>query len=314
MAESPTQPGTAAITIRPAREGDRAALEHIAARTWDGDDYLPGVISDWLADPEGGFYVAALPAPGDPAGQVVGAGKLTRLGPGEWWLEGLRVDPDHYGHGIGRLLNRYGVEQALASGETGVVRFCTSAENAAIGKLAAETGFAEAGRALYYHAAANPIWAGGFRRATADEAEAFQTFLGRSAHFEAAAQSAIDHRWQCKLITPARLADWAARGWLYGWHGRRHDPARLDGMVIARADVMDDGAGELTVTYLDAIPGAVAILAQTVRGLAAELGCATLWHMAHHDLPRLVALEQAGWRRPADNGGKAVLYSRALGA
>jgi hypothetical protein len=48
------------VGLRPVRPGDRAAVEAIAAQVWDGEDYLPQVFDDWLADPEGLFCAATI--------------------------------------------------------------------------------------------------------------------------------------------------------------------------------------------------------------------------------------------------------------
>lgn len=69
---------TLTLQLRPARITDRPDIEAISALTWEGTDYLPRYIEAWLADPNGEFYVAESPM------GVVGTGKLTKLGAGEW--------------------------------------------------------------------------------------------------------------------------------------------------------------------------------------------------------------------------------------
>ena len=94
------------LSIRPAQPADRPALEAIARQTWDGDDYLPRVLTNWFDDPHGGFFVALL------RDQVIGAGKVTRFAEGEWWLEGLRIDPAYQGHGFARVLHHFLMNQS----------------------------------------------------------------------------------------------------------------------------------------------------------------------------------------------------------
>lgn len=300
-----------AVTIRKAREADRAALEHIAARTWEGTDYLPTVFGDWLADEHGEFFVAALAD----SGRIVGAGKLTRLAEGEWWLEGLRVDPDYYGQGVGRSLHNYAVQRAAEIG-SGVVRFCTEATNTPVRRLAEATGFTLACSYLRYQAAPHRAFAGAFRRLTGDDVPAILAFLEKSAHFRYAERSAIGRRWICTFITAERLQEWAAEGRLFGWGGRLRDFGTLHGLVIAYTTLPRSGRPipELTISYLDAPPGGFALLAQQSRGLAAEMNCGSLRYMLPVQPERLVAIEQAGWRRPENNSGKALLYSRSLRA
>lgn len=83
---------------------------------WEGEDYVPQVWDDWLADPHGQLSVAEI------GGRVVGLGKLTRLAPGEWWLEGLRVDPQWQGRGIGRALHEYHVGLWRKMGDSSALR------------------------------------------------------------------------------------------------------------------------------------------------------------------------------------------------
>jgi len=60
---------------------------------WEGDDYVPHVWGEWLADPQGLLAVA------EHQGRVLGLGKLTRLSEDDWWLEGLRTHPNTKGGG-----------------------------------------------------------------------------------------------------------------------------------------------------------------------------------------------------------------------
>ena len=305
------------ISIRRAQESDRRALELIAARTWEGHDYLPEVISDWLADHEGEFVVATLGA----EGRVVGTGKLTRLGTGEWWMEGMRVDPDMYGKGIGGILHRYAVTRAhdLAD-DGGLLRFSTDDENTAVHRMAAETGFALVATFRRYLAGASAAQGGAdsFSVIGPDEIGPVRAYLESSPTYAHAQRSAVmRRRWSCRLITDDRLREWAANNMLLGWHGRRGDRSQLDGVMIAQRTEGERGTEhgpEWTVLYLDAIPGGLALMAQAARGLAAARGCSTLWHMLLARPERLVAIEQAGWRRPNDDSGRACLFSRLLTA
>jgi GNAT superfamily N-acetyltransferase len=87
------------------RIGDRDEVLHITARTWGGHDYVQQFFDSWVK--EGGFWA------GEVRGKLVGLGKVTQLAPGEWWLEGLRVDPACRRKGIGTELSRLILFQAL---------------------------------------------------------------------------------------------------------------------------------------------------------------------------------------------------------
>jgi hypothetical protein len=81
--------------------------------------------------------------------------------------------------------------------------------------------------------------------------------------------------------------------------------------MIAGPYATDDGQ-ELVIEYLDAMPGALALMAEAARSLAAAVNCERTWHMLLYRPERLVALEQAGWRCPIDLSGRACLFARQL--
>src|SRR5512136_867221 len=85
------------LIVRPMTMADKPAVLKISSRIWEGNDYVPLFFDRWVE--EGGFWAAEL------RGRLVGYGKATQLSPGEWWLEGLRVDPDCRKRGIGKELS-----------------------------------------------------------------------------------------------------------------------------------------------------------------------------------------------------------------
>lgn len=89
------------VVCRPALPKDTADVFELTRTIWEGHDYVPFVWNDWLADTEGLLAVAEY------GGHTVGLGKLTRLTEKEWWLEGLRVNPEFQGRGIGSRLMLY---------------------------------------------------------------------------------------------------------------------------------------------------------------------------------------------------------------
>jgi hypothetical protein len=136
-------------------------------------------------------------------------------------------------------------------------------------------------------------------------------FLERSAHLGEAHGSTMDRAWKCYRITSARLTTWSDHKQVYGWFGaeQRH----LNGVVILGPRA-DHAADEMDMIYLDAAAGKLAVMSSAARGLASRLGYATIRYMMPMIPDRLVAIEQAGWRRPADGSGNACLFSRPLGS
>ncbi len=84
---------------------DKPSVLKISSRIWEGNDYVPLFFDRWVK--EGGFWAAEL------RGRLVGYGKATQLSSGEWWLEGLRVDPGCRKQGVGKELSRQVVYRTL---------------------------------------------------------------------------------------------------------------------------------------------------------------------------------------------------------
>lgn len=122
------------IQLRRAAEADRADILAIAAQIWEGDDYLPDVIDEWLAPGPGQLIVAT------DGGRVVGLGRCVSEFPGFAWLEGLRVDPARQGQGIAKALTARMMELADAHGAQ-VVALSTYIDNTASQKVSAGFGF-----------------------------------------------------------------------------------------------------------------------------------------------------------------------------
>lgn len=94
------------IRFRKARRQDKEKILRIASHTWEGWDYVPLLLDDWLR--EGGLFVA------EAKGRIVGMTKTTVLSPGELWLEGLRVAEDLRRQGIGEKLAKFQLNEALS--------------------------------------------------------------------------------------------------------------------------------------------------------------------------------------------------------
>jgi len=93
------------LIVRPMTMADKPAILRVSARIWDGHDYVPLFFDSWVR--ERGFWV------GEVRGRVVAYSKATELAPGEWWLEALRVDPDHRSRGLGKEMSRQVLYRAL---------------------------------------------------------------------------------------------------------------------------------------------------------------------------------------------------------
>lgn len=183
------------LTIRPARPEDRDAVAAISAQIWDGEDYVPEVFDDWVADPRGEF---SLVFDGE---QLVAFGKLTELREGEWWLEGLRVDPAHRGRGIARLAHNHAVALADRVG-SGVLRFATSDHNVAVHRLAEQSGFEQIASFVMARAEAQAgSGAERFRPVSATALPAVRAWLQRAAAYIAAG-GLVEEWWSWQALLP----------------------------------------------------------------------------------------------------------------
>ena len=124
------------VVCRTALPKDTPDVMELTKTIWDGEDYVPYVWSEWLGDPEGLLAVAEFGA------RVVGLSKLTRLGPAEWWLEGLRVHPDFEGRGFASHLHDYLLDYWQRIG-SGVIRLGTASFRKPVQHLCERTGFSK---------------------------------------------------------------------------------------------------------------------------------------------------------------------------
>ena len=98
------------VTIRTARLADRERIVAISSQIWEGDDYVPHVIDEWLRMRDSEVAVADL------NGSVIAFARAVNLAPGYVWLEGIRTDTASQGHGAGKALTEYFIEKATREG------------------------------------------------------------------------------------------------------------------------------------------------------------------------------------------------------
>jgi GNAT superfamily N-acetyltransferase len=115
-------------------ERDLEDIREFCKTIWDGHDYVPDVMEDWLHDPRGIFAVA------QHEGRAIACSKITWLTEGQWWLEGFRVDPDYQGRKVGSLIHHYVDRWWLEQGD-GRLRLMTNSKNKSVHHLCENTGF-----------------------------------------------------------------------------------------------------------------------------------------------------------------------------
>lgn len=122
------------IKLREATKADRDGILKIASSTWEGWDYVPLFLDEWLQ--EGGLYVAEM------EGEIVGMTKTTELSPGELWLEAIRVSEERREHGLGRWIAEEQLRRALDTHPRSI-RLSTADINTASLKIIHHLGFRE---------------------------------------------------------------------------------------------------------------------------------------------------------------------------
>lgn len=289
---------TAKLVIRPARSGDRDQAFAISTQIWDGDDYVPEVWDEWLAEPGGAFVVAVL------RGRVAGFAKLTQYGPGEWWLQGLRVAPRYRGRGIARAMHDHLLALAGEVGP-GKVRYATGGDNLASQHLGQTSGFEVVNHYVRLQAPALTraessaldlpalvVW----RKADLADLAAF---VRRSAYLRANRGLYAAH-WTWYELTPGRLAGHIAARQAYGWRDAR---GRVAALALVESSNDDD---RLRVHFAEARlsgPLGLTALGRALRGLARRRRC------------KAVALEVpvgSAWQRALGKAGFALGWDHTV--
>jgi predicted PurR-regulated permease PerM/GNAT superfamily N-acetyltransferase len=264
--------------VRPARPEDRADMEAICAPMGGGEDYIPQVWDEWLADPEGEFSVVELD------GRVVALAKLSHIAGDEWWLEGMRVHPNYRRLGVSRLLQAHQLQLAERLG-VGVVRFATASYNRPIHRNALRDGFRRIAEFWRYSADALP-GPHAFRRLGDDDLEAAWSLIEDSP-IRRASGGLYETGWRWQQLTKDRLAAHIAAGQVWG--------VDLDGRLAALAVVLaDPGEERLPVGYVDGTPEGLKALAWGLRLLAYQQGYPKVRVFSVADPALLEALRSAG--------------------
>jgi hypothetical protein len=99
----------------------------------------------------------------------------------------------------------------------------------------------------------------------------------------------------------------------YTWHGWRHDPNQIDGVIRFHEVFTDNDPPTLSLRYLEASIGQLAVMTHQARIFTAALNYRHIeyWLPAHPSW--LVAIEQAGWRRLMNGKDEIELFEHTLG-
>jgi GNAT superfamily N-acetyltransferase len=262
------------IVCRPALSRDTADVLELTRTIWEGHDYVPSVWAEWLADPAGLLIVAEY------GPRVVGLCKLTLQGPGEWWLEGLRVHPAYEGRGVASHMHDYLLDYWMRNGD-GFLRLVTASFRKPVHHMCERTGFTKIGEFTPYAAEVVQGEAVELPPIRPEEAEQVADLI---AHSETLALSGglMDLGWQMALPTATRLGETIDRGLAWWWRSGQ-------GLLLAREDE------ELEASTLVA-----QIIACSLENLPALL-------LDFRRLAGVLGYQRAGWFAPLGVGLEPVM-------
>ena len=214
------------VVCRPALPRDTADVLEFTKFTWEDGDYIRYVWADWLAEPQG-FLAAA-----EYGGHCVGIAKITLSAPGQWWLEGLRVNPKYQNLGIGSHLHEYIDAWWLENGND-VARFMTSSVRPKVHHLAEKLGYQKVLEMKELDAPILEEPCETFQSVQADEIPAALRFALNSPQL-AASHGFFDIGWDALQPTEEILASIQGKGNAYWWRDR-------EGLLLAWDDEEAEG-------------------------------------------------------------------------
>ena len=274
------------LTFRPARLEDKPRMLAITARTFGDDgDYVPEVWDRWLANPKGELTVAELD------GVVVALAKITWQGESQWWLEGLRVDPDRRLKGIGQAMNTYQLGLIKRWGG-GMVRYATGIRNEGSHRIAGRAGFSTLTRFVERVAEKldGPVAPEALTRA---DLNTVWNLASDSGFFHATSGLYV-LAWKAQPLTRERLVEHLDQGIVMG---ARDDAGRLCAWGLVEHDPSWERLG---LASLEGTTEGITWLARAARAHAAALGKVMVEAMATPHPRALQALEAAGYHIEID--------------
>lgn len=299
------------LLCRPALPKDTPDVMELTRHIWGGEDYVPLVWADWLADPHGLLAVAEY------GGRVVGLSKLARLSPQEWWLQGLRVHPEFQGRGIASRLHDYMLDYWQRSG-AGVLGMATASFRLPVQHLCERTGFQKVGEFSIFQASvrrpqpgapsqasAGGLTAGGapapapgddpasagFRRLESPEIPAALAFIQESPALPLS-YGLMDLGWEWAAPSEYFLKMAVERGWGWWWQNGQ-------GLLLVYEDE-EGGQTSLSVSLLACPVEKMAGCLQDARRLARALSSPHLGWIAPLHPQLQPVLEAAGFQRQWD--------------
>ncbi|MFX0011038.1 MAG: GNAT family N-acetyltransferase [Candidatus Hermodarchaeota archaeon] len=125
------------LYFRKLKNSDIPQITEISNEIWEGEDYVPSVINNWLKQKDCLNYGAF---DNIDKTNLIGFGRVKYYPNGVAWLEGGRVRPSYQQKGIGRQLIHYALTEAQKTGAN-IAQYDTSSKNQGSIALARYFGF-----------------------------------------------------------------------------------------------------------------------------------------------------------------------------
>jgi GNAT superfamily N-acetyltransferase len=278
------------LVCRPALPRDTADVKEFTKFIWNGHDYVQYIWGEWLADPEGILVVAEY------AGHAVGLAKITLLAPGQWWLEGFRVDPKFQGRKIGSHLHAYIEDWWLEHGD-GIARLMTSSQRVQVQHLCEKLGYTRTGEVAGFLAPPLIEPTDAFRLLQENEFQEAVEFAENSPSLRLN-NGLIDLGWRFVTPNPDTFQELARKKLAWWWRGR-------EGLLLAWEDEGETPEDErllaigLPACQVDVLPEFLL----DIRRLVAQTGYAKVFWIAPIRAELTVLLKEAGYTRDWENAG-----------
>lgn len=214
------------VTCRPALPSDRADVFEFTKFTWNGRDYIRYVWDEWFADPNGILAVAEY------GGHCVGFAKVSLSAPGQWWLQGFRVDVNYQDLKIGSHIHEYIDTWWLEHGN-GYARLMTGSQRVKVHHLCERMGYVKVSELADHRAEPLDEPTSAFQPVLPEEIPAALK-VAQASPILALNHGLMDIGWEAVQPTTDMLADMARAGLAFWWH-------RHESLLLAWDDENEEG-------------------------------------------------------------------------
>jgi len=245
------------LSVRRARPADREAILEMSKHIWGGHDYMPLVWDRWLTEKKGALLTVTVD------GRPVGTSKVSLLGPGEVWLEGLRLHPDYHGQGLSKRIHRATFREASKLSPR-TVRYSTWIGNEASRRIAEKNNFWQIARTGWMWGKVGKRSPVKGRRAAAGELDTVVRFVRRSSCYDAT-NGVAGVGWTFPELTRRRIRHLLSLGQVVVLPRR----GALRAIAIFDIGKIDD---DICLGFVDGPDKDITVLAKDILRIAADTG------------------------------------------